>query len=149
MRAIVKLRFSFPYELPAVISNNFESGGVRNSCVPNYIYRWDARNLYQAAASYLPERGFDMYVRQYWDFNIDSEELSKRRNTRIGSITKIIGPDLFLAGLRGFQFVVNHLPWAGPQGNKFFGCVTKREELKPWLQHDGDSIVFNRKYPER
>ena len=149
VRALVKLRFSFPYELPAVISNKFESGGVRNSCVPNYIYRWGARDLYQAAASYLPERGFDLYVRQYWDFNIDSEDLARRSETRIGSLTKMIGPDLFLAGLRGFQAVVNHLPWLVSQGNKFFGCITKQEELKPWLQRDGDRIVFNRKYPQR
>ena len=149
MRAIVKLRFSFPYELTAVISNEFESGGVRNSCVPNYIYRWNARDMYQAAASYLPECGFDLYVRQYWDFNIDGEELARRSETRIGSLTKIIGPDFFLAALRGFQAVVNRLPWLGSQGNKFFGCIAKRDELKPWLQRDGDSIVFNRKYPYR
>ena len=149
MRALVKLRFSFPYELTAVIANNFESGGVRNGSVPNYIYRWNARDMHQATASYMPERGFDLYVRQYWDFNIDSEDLARRSETRIGSVTRIIGPRLFLAGLRGFQAVVNHLPWLRSQGNKFFGCITKQEELKPWLQHDGDRIVFDRTYPQR
>jgi SAM-dependent methyltransferase len=149
MRALVKLRFSFPYELPAVISNRFESGGVRNSCVPNYIYRWGARDMYQATASYMPERGFDLYVRQYWDFNIDAEELARRSETRIGRITKIIGADLFLGGLRCFQAVVNRLPWLQSQGNKFFGCITKQDELKPWLENEGDSIVFNRNYPQR
>src|ERR1035437_1768982 len=48
MHAFVKLRFSFPYELPAVISHNFQEGGVRNSCVPNYIFRWNERDMYRS-----------------------------------------------------------------------------------------------------
>lgn len=146
MQAFVKLRFSFPYELPAVIANGFEAGGVRNSCVPNYIYRWNSRDMRQTAAAYMPESDFDAWTRRYWDFNVDKEELARRSETRIGSFTKLMGPDLFLASLRGFQTVVNHLPWLGGQGNKFFGCITKHDALKPWLVHDGDKIAFNREY---
>jgi SAM-dependent methyltransferase len=146
MQALVGLRLSFPYELPAVVANGFEAGGVRNSCVPNYIYRWSPRDLQQATASFIPELEFDFYIRSYWDFNVDRAELARRGQTRIGSVTKIMGPGLFLAGLHGFQAVANHLPWVREQGNKFFGCITKLDELKPWLVRWGDGIAFNREY---
>ncbi len=149
MHAFVKLRFSFPYELPAVIDHNFQAGGVRNSCVPNYIYRWNSRDMYKTTASFIPESDFDLYVRRYWDFNVDKDELALRSQTRIGMFTKILGPNLFLAGLRGFQSVVNRLPWLGGQGNKFFGCITKHEQLKPWLVRNGQAVAFNRSYAKR
>jgi SAM-dependent methyltransferase len=149
MRAFVMLRFSFPFELPAVIVHSFQSGGVRNTCIPNYIYRWSPRDMYQATASYIAESEFSLYIRRYWDFNIDRNELALRSQTRIGSFTKILGPGLFLAALRGFQTIANHLPWLGGQGNKFFGCITKHDELKPWLVREGDQIAFNRSYAKR
>ncbi len=149
MHAFVKLRFSFPYELPAVVFHNFQAGGVRNTCVPNYIYRWNAREMYQTAASYIPESEFSLYVRRYWDFNVDKDELALRSQTRIGSFTKILGPGLFLACLHGFQAVANHLPWLGGQGNKFFGCITKHDDLKPWLVRESGRIAFNQDYRKR
>ncbi|MGA3160883.1 MAG: class I SAM-dependent methyltransferase [Terracidiphilus sp.] len=149
MHTFVKLRFSFPYELPSVIFHNFKAGGVRNTCVPNYIYRWNAWEMYQTAASYMPESEFGLYIRRYWDFNVDKDELALRSQTRIGSFTKILGPSLFLACLHGFQAVMNRLPWVGGQGNKFFGCITKLDDLKPWLVRDSGRIVFNQNYAKR
>jgi SAM-dependent methyltransferase len=146
MSAITKLKFSFPYELPAVIHNNYEAGGVRNTCVPNYIYRWNPRELAQTVASFLPAFEFALYIRRYWDFNVDRVELARRTETRIGAVTKIIGPGLFLACLHGLQTIMNHLPWLGSQGNKFFGCITMQDQLKPWVVREGDRIVFNRNY---
>jgi SAM-dependent methyltransferase len=149
MRAFVKLRFSFPYELPAVIYHNFQAGGVRNSCIPNYIYRWSAREIYQTVASFMPEAEFGLYIRRYWDFNVDKDQLALRRQTRIGSFTKVLGPDLFLACLHGFQSVMNRFSLLSAQGNKFFGCINKHDDLKPWLVREKGQIVFNRTYEKR
>jgi SAM-dependent methyltransferase len=146
MRAFVKLRFSFPYELPAVIFNDFQQGGVRNTCIPNYIFRWNEREVYQTIASFIPEFDFSLYVRSYWDFNVDKSELALRSSTRIGSFTRIMGPGLFLACLHGFQAVVNRLPGLGRQGNKFFGCITKHDRLKPWLLRQDGRIAFSRDF---
>jgi len=146
MNAMVRLGFSFPYELPAVIDHNYQSGGVRNSCVPNYIYRWSKRDMYKAAASFMPESDFDLYVRQYWDFNVDKKDLALRQQTRVGAFTRVLGPDLFLASLHAFQAVVNRLPVFGAQGNKFFGCISKHDKLKPWLTRESDQIAFNRSF---
>lgn len=146
MQCLLKLRFSFPYELPAVIASGFRTGGVRDSNIPNYIFRWNAMDLYQTAASYLAESEFDIYAREYWDFNVDETELRRRTETRIGIATKVLSPRLFLMGLHCFQFIANHIPWLRRQGNKFFGCIEKRGELKPWLVRRGDEIAFNDAY---
>jgi len=146
MRALVKLRLSFPYELPAVIYNDYAKGGVQNSDIPNYIYRWDRRSLYQTTAAYLPESEFSLNVRQYWDFNVDARELSRRKQTRLGTFTKILGPSGFLFGLKAFQATANAFPWLRRQGNKFFAHISKQEALKPWLVREGEIVQFNRNY---
>ncbi len=149
MRTFVRLRFSFPYEVSAVVGNGFTLGGVQNSCVPNYIFRWSPRDLYQTTASFLAESEFSLYMRRYWDFNVRKRDLELRSETRIGIFMKILGPDLFLAGLRCFQMLANLLPVCAGQGNKFFGCITKHNVLKPWLKHEGGGIAFNRDYAGR
>lgn len=146
LRLLLKLRFSFPYELPAVIASGFQTGGVRDSCIPNYIYRWSAMDLYQTTASYLAESEFDLYTREYWDFNVDEAELRRRSETRIGAVTKTLNPRIFLAVLHCFQAIADYIPWLGRQGNKFFGCIRKRDELKPWLIRRGGDIAFNGSY---
>ncbi|HEU5350838.1 MAG TPA: methyltransferase domain-containing protein [Terracidiphilus sp.] len=146
MRLLLKLRFSFPYELPAVIASGLQTGGVRDGCVPNYIYRWSTMDLYQTTASYLAESEFDLYTREYWDFNVDEAELRRRSETRIGTVTKVLGPRVLLASLHCFQAVTDHIPWLRRQGNKFFGCIVKRDELKPWLIQKGNEIAFNAGY---
>lgn len=146
MQLLLRLRFSFPYELPAVIASGFQTGGVRDSSIPNYIFRWNAMDLYQTTASYLAESEFDLYTQEYWDFNVDEVELRRRSETRIGSATKVLGPRAFLAGLRCFQSIANHLPCLRRQGNKLFACIEKRSDLRPWLIRRGDEIIFNAAY---
>ena len=149
MRTLLKLRFSFPYELPAVIASGFQTGGMRDSSIPNFIYRWNAVDVYQTTASYLAESEFDLYTQGYWDFNVDEAELRRRSETRIGAVINILSPSLFLAGLRSFQAGVNRLPWLRGQGNKFFGCIQKRTELKPWLTRTGEEVHFDGNYMRR
>jgi len=42
------------YELTAVVGNDFAAGGVKNTSVPNYIYRWTEREVIKTIASYAP-----------------------------------------------------------------------------------------------
>jgi SAM-dependent methyltransferase len=146
MRLLVRLRLSFPYELPAVIANGFREGGVRNTSIPNYIHRWSPRDLYQTVAASRPESPVRLYTRQYWDFNVGREELALRRQTRIGLLLRLMGPSPLLVALKGFQAVANRTPWLGRQGNKFFGCVTKSTDLWPWLTTQQGSVVFRRAF---
>jgi SAM-dependent methyltransferase len=55
MKAGIALKRVPSYELHAVRDNGFRWGGVRNSGVPNFIYRWTEREVQKTIASYAPE----------------------------------------------------------------------------------------------
>jgi len=44
------------YELEAVAVHNFTCGGMRNSAIPNYIYRWTEREVFKTIESAFPGR---------------------------------------------------------------------------------------------
>jgi len=146
MRWLTRLRLSAPYELPAVIYNDYRKGGVNNTEIPNYIYRWDRRTISQTVAACLPEFEFGLYLRRYWDFNVNADELERRGETRIGAITRIVGPRIFIALLHAFQATANSLPWVASQGNKIFSCITKRDAVNPWIVSRDGAFEFNREY---
>jgi SAM-dependent methyltransferase len=56
LRLLVRLKFSFPYELAAVAAHDYLEGGMRNSSIPNYIYRWTGHEVKKCVAAYHPER---------------------------------------------------------------------------------------------
>lgn len=146
MSLLVRLRFSFPYELPAVIDHDYRSGGVRDSQIPNFIYRWSREEVRKTISSYMPERIISVRAYPYWDFSVTEEELSLRNQTRIGSVTSIVGARNFISSLQVIRRFLNLVPFLRKQGNKFFCCVEKSPDLKPWLEHEAGQIVFNRAF---
>jgi SAM-dependent methyltransferase len=44
------------YELTAVAANDFAAGGVQDTAVPNYVYRWTEREVEKTIRSAAPER---------------------------------------------------------------------------------------------
>jgi SAM-dependent methyltransferase len=146
MAALVKMNLSFPYELPAVIDNNYTSGGLRDSAIPNFIYRWNRNEVVKTVSSCIPERIFSVRALPYWELNVTEEALELRKQTRIGSITSVMGAGNFISLLRFTQMLMNSIPGLRGQGNKFFCCIDKGSDLKPWMARDGDEIVFNRAF---
>jgi hypothetical protein len=145
----VRMRFSFPYELPAVIDHDYQSGGLRDSHIPNFIYRWNRHEVFKTVSSCIPERIFSVHANPYWDFSVNKEDLDLRKATRIGSITSVMGAGNFILLLRFAQLFLNWIPPLRGQGNKFFCCIEKTPDLKPWMAHDGEQIVFNRQYGQQ
>jgi SAM-dependent methyltransferase len=147
MRMLVAAGLSFPYELLSVQAHQFASGGVRNTNVPNYIYRWTKREVEKTASSYLAETGFAVHATGYWDFRVDELDLSLRRNTtHLQAVTSILGEGTFLRILATAQKWLNAVPGLRQQGNKFFCVIEKRRELRPWLIHGPDGLRFNRDF---
>jgi SAM-dependent methyltransferase len=149
MNVLVRMRFSFPYELPAVIDHDYQSGGLRDSHIPNFIYRWNRHEVFKTVSSCIPERIFSVHANPYWDFSVNKEDLDLRKATRIGSITSVMGAGNFILLLRFAQLFLNWIPPLRGQGNKFFCCIEKTPDLKPWMAHDGEQIVFNRQYGQQ
>ena len=146
MRVLTWAGFSFAHEIFSVVYHGYESGGVRDSCIPNFIYRWSAHELRKTVSSYLAEYEFLVHAYSYWDFNVDEKQLSMRKETRIHAITSVTGAKTFLAVLRAFQIVFNGIPILRRQGNKFFCCIEKTGDLRPWLTFEGDKIRFKLRY---
>jgi SAM-dependent methyltransferase len=150
MRLLCSLRFSFPYEIFAVVNNDYERGGVRNSQIPNFIFRWNAWAVLQLTSAFMAEYKPQIYADPYWDFNANEKSLADRKQTKIGLITGIIGARNFLRILHGMQWVLNRVPMLRNEGNKFFCSIEKSSKLQPWLKLDsGGTAIFDRSYQGR
>ena len=55
MRLMCRLGLAEHYEISAVADQGLRSGGVSNSAVPNYVYRWTERDFDKAVACYDAE----------------------------------------------------------------------------------------------
>ena len=133
VRMLVRLGYSFPYELAAVAAHEYLHGGMRDGPIPNYIYRWTGHEVEKSVASYHPERQFLVRAHPYWDFYVNEYELVSRKETRVAKLAKIIGPRNLVGLLQLGQAVLNLLPPVRSQGNKFFCAISKRE-LQPWIE---------------
>jgi SAM-dependent methyltransferase len=146
-RLLTWMQLSFPFELWAVIDHKYVSGGVRDSQIPNFIFRWNKNELEKLTWTFLAEYNPRVYVDRYWDFNFPEADLALRKQTRVGMITGLIGAKNFLRLLHAGQSVLNRVPIFRRQGNKFFCCVHKTSELRPWLALENDGrIIFNRSF---
>jgi SAM-dependent methyltransferase len=133
LRMLVRLGYSFPYELAAVAAHEYLHGGMRDGPIPNYIYRWTGREVEKSVASYHPERQFLVRAHPYWDFYVNEYELVSRKETRVAKLAEIIGPRNLVSLLQLGRAVLNFLPPVRSQGNKFFCAISKRE-LQPWIE---------------
>jgi len=143
MRLLVKMRFSFPYETTAVVAHDCCAGGLRDSAVPNYIYRWNENEVSKTVSSFLAERTFSVRAYPYWDFNVDERAFARHKLTKLPLITAVTGARNLLLALRFWQGLLNRTPLRR-QGNKFFCWIEKHSELKPWLLLEQNQVVFNR-----
>jgi SAM-dependent methyltransferase len=133
LRMLVRLGYSFPYELAAVAAHEYLHGGMRDGPIPNYIYRWTGHEVEKSVASYHPERQFLVRAHPYWDFYVNEYELVSRKETRVAKLAEIIGPRNLVSLLQLGRAVLNFLPPVRSQGNKFFCAISKRE-LQPWIE---------------
>lgn len=133
LRTLVRLGYSFPYEIAAVAGNGYTRGGMRNGPIPNYIYRWTRETVKSAVSAYHPERQFQVRAHPYWDFYVSEQDLLFRTESRVASLTKKLGPRSFITLLHFAQAILNVLPLSRSQGNKIF-CAISKGELQPWIE---------------
>ena len=150
MRLLCRLRFSFPYEVFAVVDNDYACGGVRNTEIPNFIFRWNSHEVHKTTSSFLAESTFEVHPCPYWDFGVEERDLAYRAQTRISLVTRLMGARNFILLLHFAQAVFNRIPVVRAQGNKFLCCVQKKNTLQPWLIRDKNGrISFKRNYQQK
>lgn len=135
------------FEIPAVVANGFVAGGVRNTAVPNHIYRWNHSTVSQTVLSFVPDKIVHVNSYPYWELNQTEFELSLRLESRIGYAIKAVGgPRNFRRVLQVGQQIMNAVTPLRRIGNQFFCCIEKTDQLREWLLHEGNEVVFNREF---
>lgn len=139
MRMANKLGLSPEYELEAVIDHGFKFGGLNNTHIPNFIYRWTERDFQKTLKSYDPtgEIGFKFYYGLSLPFG--AADFKKTRFKYV--VLTIARPFLKL-----FTLIFKR------QGNLFCMVALKPDapaKLWPWLEMQAGEIAFNQSYAEK
>lgn len=135
MRLAVKLRMTYQYELPAVYFNKFKYGGVANTEIPNYIFRWTEREIEKTINCFAPySLPKFFYFYDYGNPPIPSSSIFKRFISQvIGFIFKIVFPkqlNLFAFYIQKPNLRINTFPWLIYKNKKI--KLNKKWLMKNW-----------------
>ena len=132
MKLALALGFAEEYEVCNVVTEGLEFGGVKNSLIPNYVYRWTEREVEKAIASYAPHARHS--IEFYYDLKFPFSTLLDRN-----PIYLITALALYpLAKAAGKVF---------PRQSNLFAFAIKKpalpEALVPWLRLEDNSLALN------
>jgi SAM-dependent methyltransferase len=122
MRAAIRFGLTTDYELEAV-SVDFQTGGVSNGPIPNYIYRWTEREVKDTIASYDPAHTHRIDF--FYDLRIPMQRFTNTGRTAL----KLIG----LAVIPLSRIFVLLAP---KQCNEFAFAIYRTETLQPWMESE-------------
>ena len=133
MKLMVCAGFALEYETPCGPATNFTAGGVRNSPIPNYVYRWTERDVEKTIRTFEPER--QPRIEYFYGVELHADY--------VASFSPLRGKMLRMA-----QPLARMMELVAPrQGNCFAFAIHKPpigESLQPWLTLDGEQVVPNR-----
>jgi ubiquinone/menaquinone biosynthesis C-methylase UbiE len=129
----VWLGYGQDYEAAAVHGNDGKFGGLRNTELPNYIYRWTEREIEKTINCYAP---WGKHQFLYWyKLRIPWLQLRMRRNkARLALMT------LAFPFLRLFTWI-----FPGQSNNFGFAVIKPRipSDLHPWIVSRGKEMQVN------
>jgi SAM-dependent methyltransferase len=123
MRLAATLRLVDDYEVTAVAAHDFLAGGVANTAVPNYVYRWTERELEKTIASFAPHAQHRFLYLRELEIPWSVVEAGGGKRTRA---LRVLLPLV--------RLLVRFVP---SQANLFAFAVLKPEAsdcLQPWLR---------------
>jgi ubiquinone/menaquinone biosynthesis C-methylase UbiE len=132
----VRLNIGQEYEHAAVFHNGGAYGGVGNSAIPNYIYRWTEQEIVKTINCYAPHARHE--IRFFHKTRIPWGQLRARRNRGLYFTMRLAQP-----GLKLLEFCFPR------QSNNFAALVLKPDlpvDLHPWLRQDGEEITLNEQW---
>jgi len=116
MRLAQRMGVVDEYELTAVADNDFEAGGVRNSPVPNYVYRWTEREVEKTIASAAPQRRHKFVWFRELELPVSVLELGGKGKWRFAAAPLRLVTKVF------------------PRQANLFAFAVFREQLQPWMR---------------
>jgi ubiquinone/menaquinone biosynthesis C-methylase UbiE len=132
MRLLIEFNITPDFETAAIYDHNCKYGGVNNTCIPNYIYRWTEREVEKTIKSYAP------FVKHKFIYRYGLDEPSATKRSKSWSkkiIINILSPI--------YRLVVKCFP---KQQNLFAFVITKPaipDDLQPWINIDNGVMSFN------
>jgi hypothetical protein len=136
MRLAARFGMAQEYEYEAVYGNDMKFGGVDNSEIPNYIYRWTERELHKTVATFAPE----VVPKLHYFYGLRTPAA---RLARMNSPVKALVARGAVLGMRAFTAVFPS------QSNLFAFCIEKSRETWPWIRSEGESFHFNEDWARR
>jgi len=126
IRTAVNMKLVSKYELEALVLTNGEMGGVRNSNVPNFIYRWKESEVKKTVNSFLPQYIHDFHF--FYDYMVPTQRMDMSPSFSKRLLVRMVA---VVAPVLRFLFP--------KQGNQFAFLVSKEGKLQPWLKRGGES----------
>jgi SAM-dependent methyltransferase len=134
VRLGMKLNLGQEYEVAAVCGNDMTFGGVSNTELPNYVYRWTQNEVRKTIQSFAPlgEHEFMFFhaLRVPW------------------SRFRLLRNKLYLAGVAAALPLLKVLSLISPAFCNNFGFLVLKlrvpDNLFPWLTLQNDRVTLNR-----
>ena len=141
MKLVTKLNLNQEYEHAAVFYNGCSYGGVNNTEIPNYVYRWTEREIEKTIQSYDPICKHT-YLYDYATAYPCTPQLELKNGLKV----------LVLSLLKPFYIIFSRVFYK--QQNQFAFFVKKasnESELFPWLYSDRETncIKFNKEWANK
>lgn len=135
MRLAVKLGFTPEYEVESVaLYNNgkADGGGLRNSAVPNFIYRWTEREVRKTVETANPEKKHEL--RFFYDLFLPDERIT-------------MAPAWMQAGYAVARPLAKMAFKLAPkQGNRFAFAIIDTGKDKDWITRKEGRPVYDTGY---
>jgi SAM-dependent methyltransferase len=130
MRLVERVGLGNNYELSAVEANSGRAGGLRDTAVPNYVYRWTEREVEKTIASYAP------HVKHVFAY-AHGFGTPCQSNARTGGGINL--KRLLLVAYRIFVLLF-------PSQQNLFACridkPTIPKDLQPWIRVENGKLLF-------
>ena len=129
-----KLGFVPEYEIDAILNDG--TGGVENSHIPNYIYRWSKGEIIKTVNTFLPHTQNKFHFFHHYELPIDRLKRTK------SLFIKMAIPFIIIS-----KFILK--TFFPTQANEFGIIVEKGQNLHPWLSGTTDKPLLNKIYLRR
>jgi len=139
MRLANRIGLSPEYELESVVDHDFAYEGVDNTPIPNFIYRWTETEFKKVLKSFDPLGKHNF--RFFYALNLPYE-IATRKKSRLKLWALYLASPLAKVVALFFR----------RQCNSFAMVAIKPNipaDLWPWLEQEGEQIMFNRAYAAR
>jgi hypothetical protein len=132
----VRLNFGQEYEISAVVDNDSILGGLRNTAVPNYVYRWTEREIEKTISSNTPW-GRHRFI-YFYQMRVPWNRL------------RLLKSKLWYFAMVTTLPILKVLLWLFPrQANTFGFAVIKpdpHQDLHPWIERSEREFRINKRW---